>query len=360
MFNVLPLIFVLLTIAQFKRADSVWFWKLSLASTELAHLFVMLVIIWVVWARTRKKRRRWPVYLLGIFFTAVFLRPAVGAYIIAQNNNVDFSVTRLFTGETYEHVNVVTREFKRGLNLDIYQPSTTPKSPKWLMVVHGGGWDSGDSTQVAHFNHFIASHLDMTVVSVNYRLAPEFHWPAATSDVAQAITYIKDHASELHIDPQQYFLLGRSAGGQIAGEVAYNYSQYKIDQPKGLILLYSPTDMVFGYEVGGEDDLLKSRGLIRAYMGGPPELQLVSYNSASLTQLLSTHSTPTLLIHGENDFLTWFKHSERLNWRLARMGAASHMILLPWATHGFDFFLFGPSGQIALRSIEKLIATGAP
>jgi acetyl esterase/lipase len=354
----LPLLFSFLALTQFKPADSLWYWKLTLAASELAHLFLPLVLIWLLWAYLRGRKRAtlkymWVNYILAVLFAAVFLRPAITGYIVARENNLDFSILKLFIGDGYSPVSVTTREYKNTLTLDCYHPATPNAEGRWLLIVHGGGWDSGDSAQLSQASHYIADKMQTTVFSVNYHLAPAFQYPEATQDVADAIKYIQSKSAEFKINPDNYFLLGRSAGGQIAGEVGYNSSHYAISRPRGVILMYSPTDMVFGYEVGEENDLLKSRGLIRAYMGGPPETVLEKYKMASLTDLIGTDTPPTLLIHGQHDYLTWFKHTERLAWRLNRAHVKNRAILLPWATHGLDFFLFSPSGQISMRALDR-------
>ncbi len=363
-FNSLPFAFLILVIAQFKRPDSLWYWKFSMASQELAHLFIPLVIAWAVWAIRRRQGPAWPVYFILILLVAVFLRPTLTASKVAHLHDLPFSLVKLFTGETFNQVSKKTVTFsadpKNDLKLDIYTPAKV-RSQKWLMVVHGGGWDSGDREQIGHFNHALADHLGIVVCALDYRLAPDFHWPAPSQDLADALKWVQSHSEELHIDPKQYFMLGRSAGGQIAGEVGYNFKAYGLSTaPLGLVLFYSPTEMTFAYEAGEEDDILHSRGLIRNFMGGPPQDLLPNYESASPIQHLSEQTPPTLLIHGQNDFLTWFKHSERLNWRLARLNVKHRMILLPWATHGFDYFLFGPGGQIAVGAIERFIQTESP
>jgi len=56
------------------------------------------------------------------------------------------------------------------------------------------------------------------------------------------------------------------------------------------------------------------------------------------------------------DTLAWYKHSERLDARLAELGVAHYRLSLPWATHGFDFNPDGPGGQLADYAITQFLA----
>ena len=65
---------------------------------------------------------------------------------------------------------------------------------------------------------------------------------------------------------------------------------------------------------------------------------------------------PTLLVHGANDPLVWHKQSERLHAKLDELGVPNVFVSLPWATHAFDYNLYGPSGQLTTYSIEWFLA----
>jgi acetyl esterase/lipase len=66
---------------------------------------------------------------------------------------------------------------------------------------------------------------------------------------------------------------------------------------------------------------------------------------------------PTLIIHGENDVLVSPEHSRRLNLKLKQNGIKHFYLKLPWATHGFDFNLNGPGGQLATYTVERFLNT---
>ena len=150
---------------------------------------------------------------------------------------------------------------------------------------------------MAGFNHGLA-RLGYAVAAIDYRLAPNFIWPAQREDTLAALAYLKAHALELGVDATRLVLFGRSAGGQIASAVGYGANDPAI---RGVVSFYAPHDMFFAYTYAVEDDLLKSPNLMRQYLGGPPAAAKANYESASGHQKVQVGSPPTLLVHGTAD-----------------------------------------------------------
>lgn len=221
----------------------------------------------------------------------------------------------------------------------------------FVVVIHGGGWDSGDAGQLPELNSRLARD-GISVASIEYRLAPKHRWPAQRDDAEAAIAFLKKNAVALGLDPTRYAVLGRSAGGHIAEAVAYRRKDPAL---KGCISFYAPSDLDFGYVVAEPHDLLESRGLIRALLGNAPENGIAVYRDASPLNDVSRTSPPTLLFHGHPDPLAWYKHSERLHRALNANGVKNVFILFGSATHGFDYTLRGPHGQVSTNAIRHLL-----
>ena len=261
-----------------------------------------------------------------------------------------FSLARLFT-RGVQVVPMETRRYAGDLELDFYRAVGGQPAP-CVIVVHGGGWDSGDRTQLPELNHWMARR-GYAVAAISYRLAPRFPWPAQREDTLAAVAYLKANAGELGLDPTRLVLMGRSAGGQIAQTVAYSAHDPAI---RGLIAMYTPSDLNFAYKYSRDDDVLKSPALIRRFLGGPPEQVGENYDSASALRHVTTASPPTLLIHGENDTLVWHRHSVRLEAMLERVEVPCVFVSLPWATHAFEYNLAGPGGQLTTYALERFLA----
>lgn len=95
-----------------------------------------------------------------------------------------------------------------------YTPPGTSATPRGaLLHVHGGGFVLGTADIGDAGNRAIALALGISVVSVDYRLAPETRWPGALEDCYSALVWMHDNAAELRIDPARIALAGESAGG---------------------------------------------------------------------------------------------------------------------------------------------------
>jgi acetyl esterase/lipase len=241
---------------------------------------------------------------------------------------------------------------ERALELDLYQPARAAHAAPCLIVVHGGSWQGGDSNQIPELNSYLAAR-GYVVAALNYRLLPEYPFPAARDDLLAAIDYLKANAAELGIDPRQFVLLGRSAGGQLALLVAYTANDPAI---RGVIAFYPPTDLVYGYEHPARKAVLDGIPVIERYLGGNPTNVPHVYAMASPISHAGPSCPPTLLIHGGRDNLVSPIQSERLARRLAAAGCQYFYLNLPWATHGCDVNFSGPSGQISTYTIERFLA----
>ena len=101
--------------------------------------------------------------------------------------------------------------------LDVY----SPKGAKGLPVVfwiHGGGWQTGDKTSVQIKPQ---AFLDkgFVFVSTNYRLLPDVDMATIVSDIAKSVRWVHDHIATHGGDPKRLFIMGHSAGAQLAALV---------------------------------------------------------------------------------------------------------------------------------------------
>ncbi len=105
-----------------------------------------------------------------------------------------------------------------SLLLDVYRPEGTRTLPG-LLLIHGGGWESGARIDVAPLGRVLAQD-GFVVVAPDYRLAPTYPFPAAFEDVTAAVRWMRDHASDFDVDPTRIAALGVSAGGHLAALLA--------------------------------------------------------------------------------------------------------------------------------------------
>jgi acetyl esterase/lipase len=191
------------------------------------------------------------------------------------------------------------------------------------------------------------------VASINYRLAPTHTSPAQVKDIRTAISFLRARSVELHIDTGKFVLLGRSAGGQLALAAAYQQYDPGI---KGVISFCGPADMVWGAHHPANPWVFNSNKVLRDFLGGTYEQVPQAYNESSPITYVNAQTPPTLLLHGQNDVLVAYEHSIRLQKELQKHHVPHYLLTLPWATHGFDYTLNGPGGQLSTYCTETFLA----
>ena len=85
-----------------------------------------------------------------------------------------------------------------------------------LLWIHGGGYVVGTPEQGMAFVSHVLDRIDVAIVSVDYRLAPEHPFPAPLDDCHAALCWLVEQASDLAIDTKRIAIGGQSAGGGLA------------------------------------------------------------------------------------------------------------------------------------------------
>ncbi|MFL6595126.1 MAG: alpha/beta hydrolase fold domain-containing protein [Chthoniobacterales bacterium] len=277
------------------------------------------------------------------------------AFGASPTDATPFSFARLFRLvsrpdiDVREHV--YARENETSLKLDLYQKRGVTQPQPIVIMVHPGSWKGGKKSQLPGANFHIAQQ-GYAVAAINYRHAPTFQSPAPVEDVFRALDYLKSRANELHLDPSRIAFIGRSAGGQIALSAGYSGREPNL---RGVVALYAPSDVVLGYEEPSEPLVLDSRKVLRDYLGGSPQENPQGYAAASAINFVSA-APPTLLIHGALDPIVRPNQSRLLAAKLREINRPNLLVDLPWATHGCDANPSGPSGQLSLYAIDRMLA----
>ncbi len=250
-----------------------------------------------------------------------------------------------------EHVyNVVDGE---NLTLDLYRPAFAEGSLPVVIMIHGGGWTSGDKRELPELNEYLASRGHV-VASIGYRLAPRWGFPAAQDDVVAAIRYVKDLAHTHSLDPTRIALIGRSAGGQIALLAAYTSGDPAI---RGVVSFYGPAALRWGYYNPAKLGVVDSSGILETYLGGPPDTHGSQYDAAEPSRFVNASTLPTLFIQGSRDEHVSPFHAEFVSARLIEEGVPHINVQMPWATHGCDYIFSGPCGQVSTFAVEWFLRT---
>jgi acetyl esterase len=122
-----------------------------------------------------------------------------------------------------------------------------------LVFYHGGGYVIGDRDTHDYVCRKLANATKCAVVSVDYRLAPEYKFPAAVDDSAAALRWVVDHADILRIDRRCVAVGGDSAGGNLAANMAHMARNGDVPQIVFQLLFYPGTDMSMSHPSYGRD-----------------------------------------------------------------------------------------------------------
>ena len=124
-----------------------------------------------------------------------------------------------------------------GIPARLYRPPELKVQPG-LVYFHGGSWYLGGLDSHDSITAELADRAGLTVVAIDYRLAPEHRFPAAFEDAFAALLWVAAEAPELGIDPARLGIGGDSAGGNLAAAVALAMHERGAPALSGQLLIY--------------------------------------------------------------------------------------------------------------------------
>ncbi|HEY1370579.1 MAG TPA: alpha/beta hydrolase [Gaiellaceae bacterium] len=136
----------------------------------------------------------------------------------------DFEATATTRFGPVEEVDEVEERAAPGpvaaIPVRVYRADAGDEAAPAVVYFHGGGWVIGNLDTHDGVCRALANRVGCTVVSVDYRLAPENPFPAAVEDAWAATQWVAEHASALRVDRNRIAVSGDSAGGNLSAVVA--------------------------------------------------------------------------------------------------------------------------------------------
>jgi acetyl esterase len=222
-----------------------------------------------------------------------------------------------------------------GVAARLYRPNDR-KDLGLLVFYHGGGWVLGSMNTHDDVCRKLALAMGHAVLSVDYRLAPEFAFPEPLNDCIVALRWAHANAAQLGIDANRIAVGGDSAGGNLAAVVA-NLQPVPL---KFQMLIYPVTDATRSsqsYKDNGEGYRLTAAGMkwfcdhyVSGSIGTPTDPR-VSPLFADATTLAS--APPAIVITAEYDPLR--DEGEQYAHRLIEAGVACSLTRYYGQVHGF-------------------------
>lgn len=221
----------------------------------------------------------------------------------------------------------------RDLKCDVFRPPDDATDRAAVLIIHGGGWQNGDRSQLKGYGIQLARFGFLCVCS-EYRLSGESVWPAQIHDVKAAIRWMRAHSGELGIDPEKITVLGNSAGAHLALMVGATPHVQEFEGEGGngetashcaaIVAVYPPT-LLRTSDVGGAIERLFGGKVARA-----------QEDAASPLTYAREDFPPTMLIHGNDDKVVPVEASLQMYRALSEAGSKVEMHIYEGAPHAFD------------------------
>lgn len=276
-----------------------------------------------------------------------------------------------FSKATYTYKRVGECDIKA----DVYRLPGKDVRPA-IMWIHGGALIFGDRSTVRPDQLQRYLQAGYTVVSIDYRLAPETKLPAILEDVRDAYQWVREKGPALFsIDPDRIALVGNSAGGYLALMAGSSV----MPRPKAVVSFYGYGDITGEWTTRPDPHFVKLERVTKedAYkvVGGqvlsesPIYPRVIFYNYCrqhglwprevaavdpdkepekleqfSVTRRVTKEFPPTVLLHGDQDTDVPFGESVRMAETLKRFGVEHQLIRMHKYDHLFDVF---PAGLTA-------------
>lgn len=296
----------------------------------------------------------WRMILLGVLLLGL---ECVVAARADDNPRPDFSTPHTETLDV-----IYGKKYGMALTMDVFRPKAHANGAA-IVVMASGGWVS--SSDILKLTVLFDEPLKRgyTVFSVYHGSQPKFTVPEVIVDVRRAIRFIRFHAADYGIDPNRIGVTGGSAGGHLAlilgttGDDGDPKAADPIDRVSSRVqavaCLYPPTDLL-NYGLEGKNAFTEN--LLVKQIRARPAVDVHVYSEATglfervddpkkIEDVLReispiTHVTaddaPTLIVHGNADFLVPLQQSERIVPRFKEAGVPIELIVKKGVGHTFD------------------------
>ena len=243
-----------------------------------------------------------------------------------------------------------------GIEMRVHKPKANG-STSALLWIHGGGLIVGNPSQDDGRCAEFAEKLNIVVVAVKYRLAPEHPYPGAIDDCYAAWSAIQKNHLELGINPESIVIGGASAGGGLAACLALRIRDESKQQPLGQLLVYPMLDdrTTLNTEFHPKEHLVwnNQSNLTGwgAYLGDELGKETISLFAAAGRHDNLQNLPPVWIGVGTLDLF----HDEDLKYanRLKTSGVSTTLVVVDGGYHAFD--MLDEQAQISIDFVSSMI-----
>ncbi|MBO3269560.1 alpha/beta hydrolase [Hymenobacter defluvii] len=252
----------------------------------------------------------------------------------------------------------------RALQLDVFYPKARRRGGyPAVLLIHGGGWRSGDRSQHVPMAQQLAAR-GFVAVTAEYRLSTEAPYPAAVLDLKAAVRWMRAHAREYHLNPKQIASWGFSAGGQLAALVGTTNEETRFDSLacntgySSQVQAIVDVDgiLAFIHPESGEGDDRKSISAATYWFGSSKTERPALWRQASALTYVGPRTPPTLFLNSSVDRM----HAGRddMMQQLSQFNIYHEVHTFPDAPHPFPLFnpWFAPTLDYTVAFLNKVFS----
>ena len=241
-----------------------------------------------------------------------------------------------------ENIFITGQDERTKIRLRIYKPESIAAPAPALLWLHGGGYIMGQPEMDDHVCIQYVREAGITVVSVDYRYAPKYPFPAGLEDGYSALKWMESHSQQLGIDAKRIAIGGESAGGGLAAALVQLAHDRQQIRPAFQLLVYPMLDdrTVLRADIDDSNSPTWSQKSNRfgweSYLGKKCGFEDVPEYSVPARREDLSELPPAWIGVGTLDIF----HDEDAAYaqRLKECGIECELYLVSGAFHGFDVF----------------------
>ena len=249
------------------------------------------------------------------------------------------------------------RKFGTALTLDVFTPKQNANGAAIIWVASGGWFSSHDWVNAGAAGEYLKRGY--TVFAVVHGSQPKYTIPEVVEDMHRAVRFIRSRADQYKIDPNRIGITGGSAGGHLslmqgtAGTAGKPDAKDPVDRfssrVQAVACFYPPTDFL-NYGKPGENAI--GRGVLKdfrapfdfhemdaktkSFVPVTDEEQILTIGrNISPVNHVTADDPPTLIIHGDADFLVPIQQAEIIIDKLKQAGVTAELVVKKGAAHGW-------------------------
>lgn len=241
-----------------------------------------------------------------------------------------------------ENVFIPAQDARAKIRLRVYKQKSVTAPVPGLLWLHGGGYVMGNPEQDDGSCVQYVRELNITVISVAYRCAPKYPFPAGLEDSYAALKWVASHSQQLGIDEKRIAIGGASAGGGLAASLVHLAHDRQEIKPVFQLLVYPMLDdrTVLRSEIDDSNhiawNLESNRFGWESYLGKKCGAEDVPEYSVAARRKDLSGLPPAWIGVGTADLF----HAEDTAYaqRLKECGVKCEIVIVSGAFHGFDVF----------------------